>query len=147
MTLGIQLLVGGFMIALAVAVHAMALDIIIRYADNFEDFVRKFLKKIWKPVVTGGVVLALFCVHVIIIWLWAALYHFLQCAPLTDFSEALYFATVVYSTLGYGDIVLGESCRMLGGIEGANGFIMFSWTAAFIFEIVGQIYRKEAKAL
>lgn len=145
--LTIQLLIGAFMIGLSVAVHAVALDIIIRHTDDFEKPVRKLMKSHWKPVVTSGVVLAVFVSHVIIIWLWGVLYHVMGCAPLETFSDALYFAMVVYSTLGFGDIVLDESCRMLSGIEGANGFILFSWTAAFIFEIVGQIYRKEAKAL
>ncbi len=145
--LAIQLLLGIFMIALTVAVHAVALDVIIRHADNFERAVRRVVKTHWKPIVTSSVVLAVFVSHTIIIWLWALLYHLMACAPLETFSDALYFAAVVYSTLGFGDIVLDESCRMLSGIEGANGFILFSWTAAFIFEIVGQIYRKEAKSL
>jgi hypothetical protein len=142
-----ELLIGALMTGISVIIHAVSLDIIIRHTDDFERYVRKFLKSHWKPVVTGSVVLAVFCGHVIIIWCWAFLYHLMSCAPLEGFSDALYFATVVYSTLGFGDIVLEKGCRMLSGVEGANGFILFSWTAAFIFEVVGQIYKKEAKML
>ena len=147
MILFTQLIVGVLMIVLSVMVHAVATDIIIRHTDDFEKPIRRLLKSHWKPAVVGGVVLSIFAVHVIIIWLWAMLYLGMSCEPLTNFSDALYFATVVYSTLGFGDIVLGESCRLLSGVEGAAGFILFSWTAAFIFEVVGQIYRKEVKAL
>lgn len=147
MVLFTQLMIGAFMIGLTVAVHAVALDFIIRHIGYFEQPVRRIVKKSWKSLVTGGVVVTVFAVHVVIIWLWAGLFMAMQCSPLQSFSETLYFATVAYTTIGFGDIVLGESCRMLSGISGADGTILFGWTAAFIFEVVGQIYRKEASTL
>ena len=64
-----------------------------------------------------------------------------------DLEKALYFSTVTYSTLGYGDIIIGEGYRMLAAIEGTNGFLLFGWTTAFIFEIISQMYKAEAKKL
>lgn len=147
MSFAVELAIGTFMIGTSVAVHAVALDFIIRASKRLEQVLRRSLKRLWKSALSGVVVCCIFFVHVTLIWLWALLYTVLHCSPLHGFSDALYFSTVVYSTLGFGDIILDESCRMLSGIEGAAGFILFSWTAAFIFEIVGQIYRKEAGAL
>lgn len=145
--LAIQLLTGAMMIGITVLVHAMGLDIIIRRIGPAEISFKKFSRHLWQAIISSFVVLLVFAVHIIIIWLWAFLYMLYGCEPLEGFSDALYFSTVVYSTLGFGDITLGESCRMISGIEGANGFILFSWTAAFIFEIVSRIYRREAKSL
>lgn len=135
------------MIGLTVMVHALGLDLIIRNTRGYERPFKKFTRRFWQALITSMVVLAVFCVHIVVIWLWAALYLLLDCAPLAGFEESLYFATVVYTTLGFGDIILEPSCRMLSGIQGANGFILFSWTAAFIFEIVSRIYRREAETL
>ena len=142
-----QLAIGAFMIVVTVFVHSIALDIIIHRADQWAVKYRRIFRRIWKSVMISKVVLAIFITHIVIIWLWALLYLFLQCAPLSNLHDALYFASVVYSTLGFGDIILEDACRMLSGIQGANGFILFGWTSAFIFEIVSQIYRKEAGSL
>lgn len=56
-----------------------------------------------------------------------------------DFEEALYFSTVTYSTLGYGDVLLARTWRILGAIEGANGVIMLGWSTAFIVSLVTQL--------
>lgn len=147
MILLIQLMLGSVMIGLTVAVHALALDWIVRFSRNVEALSRGLSRRFHKPLSVGCIVLCVFCVHVIIIWLWALLYMGKGCAPLAGLDEALYFSTITYTTLGYGDITLDHSCRMMSGIEAANGFILFGWTAAFIFEIVSQIYRREVEKL
>lgn len=147
MELLIQFIIGAMMIGVTVIVHALGLDVIIRAAGRYEDRFRKFSKSLWKAWITSVVVLCVFFVHIVIMWIWAVLFLVKDCSPLQGLSDALYFSTVTYSTLGFGDIVLDSSCRMLGGIEGANGFILFGWTAAFIFEIVSRIYRREASSL
>jgi hypothetical protein len=43
---------------------------------------------------------------------------------------------VSFTTLGYGDIVLGEGWRLLASFEAANGIILFGWTTALIFAFI-----------
>lgn len=147
MELIVQLIIGGVMIGGTVLIHALGLDFIIRHTGRVEEFFRKFSKKLWKALTSSVTVLLVFVIHIVIMQLWALLFMVWDCAPIESFADALYFSTVVYSTLGFGDIILEPSCRMLSGIEGANGFILFGWTAAFIFEIVTRIYRREVKSL
>lgn len=66
---------------------------------------------------------------------------------LLNLPDALYFSTVTFTTVGFGDIVLAPSIRMLSAIEAANGFLLFGWTTAFIFELISKIYAYEAKGL
>lgn len=143
----IQLLIGAFMIGFTVMVHAVALDYIIRHARKSEDFFRLFTTTLWRPCLSAYIVIMVFCIHILNIWSWALLYLVLDSVALHDFSEALYFSTVTYTTVGYGDIVLDPSSRMLSGIEAANGVILFGWTTAFIFEVISQLYRRETKSL
>lgn len=142
-----QLLLGSVMIGLTVAVHALALDRIVRLSRGIEDLSRNLSRRFQKPLSVGGIVLCVFCVHIAVMWLWTLLYLVMGCEPLAGFADALYFSTITYTTLGYGDIVLDRSCRMMGGIEAANGFILFGWTSAFIFDVVSRIYRREVEKL
>lgn len=147
MTLFAQLFIGAVMIGMTVVFQAMALDFIIRRVHFLERVTQMIFRSFWRPFVCGGVVVSIFCAQIVIIWAWAAMYLLLQCTPLHGLSDALYFATTTYTTLGFGDVVLGPSCRMMAGIESANGVMLFGWTTAFVFEVVSQLYRKETRSL
>jgi hypothetical protein len=71
-------------------------------------------------------------------WGWAAL--LLSLGALGTLEEALYFATVTFTTLGYGDIVLGPDWRLLGAFAATNGTIIIGWTTAMVFLAVQHIY-------
>jgi hypothetical protein len=71
--------------------------------------------------------------------LWAAAYIAVGAIE-GGFETALYFSTVTYTTLGYGDITIEGSYRMLAALQAANGIIMFGWTTAIIVGVVQKIY-------
>ena len=146
MSLIYQLLVGGLMIALTVAIQAVALDFIIIKA-KFAKALISHRVYAWKPILASVVVVTVFFIHIVQIWLWAILYLSLDSIPLNTLADALYFSTVTFSTVGYGDITLKHSARMLSAIEAANGFLLFGWTTAFIFEVISKIYKSEARSL
>ena len=62
--------------------------------------------------------------------IWAAVYLALGVLPALE--PAVYFSTVTFTTLGYGDLTLQESWRLLGSFQAANGTIMFGWTTALV---------------
>jgi voltage-gated potassium channel Kch len=55
----------------------------------------------------------------------------------------LYFSTTTFTTVGYGDVFLDKEWRLLSAFQSANGFIMFGWSTAFIFEIMSKLYKEE----
>lgn len=79
-------------------------------------------------------VLWLFLATVIEIWLWAGL--FVGLGAIETLEEALYFSTVTFSTLGYGDIVLDSTWRLLASFEAVNGLFLFGWSTALVFAVV-----------
>jgi hypothetical protein len=135
------------MIGITVMMHAIALDFIIKHAGIGEKILRHAIKRLWRPVMAAVIVVSVFAVHVAQIWCWAFMYVVVGAEPLKDFSETLYFATVTYTTLGYGDVTLYAPYRMLAAVEGANGFLLFGWTTAFIFEVINQLYKRETMKL
>jgi hypothetical protein len=83
------------------------------------------------------VVLGLMLIHTIEVWLYAGLY--LAIGALQDLETAVYFSTTSFTTIGYGDVVLGEQWRLVGAIEGANGLLLFGWSTAFLFSVISRM--------
>jgi len=83
------------------------------------------------------VVFGLMAMHTIEIWLYAC--AFLVVGALPDLETALYFSTTSFTTLGYGDVVLDRQWRLFGAIEGANGLLLFGWSTASLFWVIGRM--------
>ncbi len=83
------------------------------------------------------VVLGIVSIHTVEIWLYAV--AFLVIGALDEFEAALYFSTVSFSSIGYGDLVLDKSWRLLGAIEGVNGLILIAWSTAFLFSVTTRL--------
>ena len=52
---------------------------------------------------------------------------------------ALYYSTVTYASIGYGDVLMPQSWRILGAIEGAAGIIMLGWSTAFLVSLLARM--------
>ena len=72
--------------------------------------------------------------HLIEMALWAIV--FVVCGEFHDFRIAYYHSAVNYTTLGYGDVVMSPSWRLLGALEAADGVLMFGVSTALIFAII-----------
>ena len=79
------------------------------------------------------VVFAIFGLHTVEIWLYASLYLLL--GEMRSLEEALYFSTVTFASLGFGDVVLSPRWRLLSAIEAANGVILFAWSTTFLLGV------------
>ena len=66
------------------------------------------------------------------VWLWAGAFHLLRI--FADFEEAMYFTLVTFTTLGYGDVLMPEEWRILGGLAAANGLLSFGLMTALMVE-------------
>ncbi|NKB38222.1 MAG: two pore domain potassium channel family protein [Gammaproteobacteria bacterium] len=80
--------------------------------------------------------------HIIEVWIFAIAYFFLiksgQFGHLQGMEEAglfdcAYYSFVVYTTLGFGDIVPHGELRFLTGLESLTGLVLITWTASFMF--------------
>ena len=75
--------------------------------------------------------------HLLEIGLWAVL--FVVCREFQEFGTAYYHSAVNYTTLGYGDMVMTPSWRLLGPLEAANGMLMFGVSTAMIFAVIQKL--------
>lgn len=82
-------------------------------------------------------VIVLVFAHTLQVWVWAA--TFLRLADLPDLPTSFYFATVTYTTLGYGDIVLGPDARILATFCAITGLLTFGISTAFLIGVLSKV--------
>lgn len=71
------------------------------------------------------------------IWLWAVTFHLL--GVFASFEESMYFTLVTFTTLGYGDVLMPQDWRILGGMAAANGLLNFGLMTAFMVEALRHV--------
>lgn len=127
------------MVALTVVVHFIglaALSLVLRRGTSEDSRGGPAIGR--RLLVIVAAVMGLFGVHAIEIWAWAALYRF-GLGAFEEFEVSLYFSTVAFSTVGFGDVLLPRSWRLLGAIQGMNGFVLIGWSTAFLISVMGRI--------
>lgn len=138
------LLVGTAMVTLTVIVHFAGLAGLLLLLRNRPR--RKRRTSLFSHAAAIlFIVFSLMALHTAQIWLYAALYFWAGALP--DFETALYFSTVSFTTVGYGDIVLSPRWRIVGAIESANGLLLFGWSTAFLATTTAQLSTLEANWL
>jgi len=136
-----QLIIGAILIILTVIIHAISLDRLMIWLEKHSPYIFRHFPRFWKIPILSITVLGVFIAHIIQIWLWAVFYLVVNALP--NLEEALYFSTSTFTTVGFGDIVLETKWRLLSSFQSANGFILFGWSTAFIFEVMSKLYKEE----
>lgn len=71
--------------------------------------------------------------HTLQVWIWALVLKAI--GAIHALEDAVYFALVTSTTLGYGDITLGHKWRLFGAMAAVNGLLTFGLSTAFLIEI------------
>ena len=135
-----MLLIAGFLMALCVTVHAIGMMGALRWIQRSPALADpRFWPPTWLLIRIAGWLILL---HLIEISLWALVYAWMQAMP--NLHAAFYFSAVTYTTTGYGDLVLPEAWRLVGGIEALTGILMCGWSTGFFFAVVNRMYRSQS---
>jgi len=85
-------------------------------------------------------------IHLVQAAIWALLFMFLpDVIEFENFEKSMYFSLVTFTTLGYGEITISSTSRILSGLEAINGITLIGWSTAFMFAIFQELIRKSVK--
>ena len=95
-------------------------------------------------VVVNVVMLLLVIGNLAQIAIWAML--FMMLGEFDQFGAAFYHSAVNFATLGYGDIVMSETHKLLGPLQAINGVLMIGVTTAALMTAYQDAITKTKKA-
>ena len=136
----VQLFFGTALIVLCVINHALCLELLLRrLKEHGQKWELKF-PVFGHVVFMIVVVLGLFMAHTIEAWIWAIFYRF--AGETESLAEAVYFSTVTFTTLGFGDVVLSDDWRLTSALQAASGILLFGWSTAFLVNVRAFFWKK-----
>ena len=133
----IRLSLGAGLIAATVIIQALFMSAGLNTFKRIEELRPGVMAS--KPATTTVIWILFLLIPIILdVTLWATFYY--AGGALPSFEEALYFSTVTFTTVGYGDIVLDREWRQLATFEAVNGWIIFGWATALIMAVIQRLY-------
>ena len=128
-----KLLVALCLMALCVAIHAGGVTFALRRVRRYQCSGQHFWRgTLFFACIAGWMIL----LHLCEILVWSFVYSWMEAIP--DLTSAAYFSAVTYTTTGYGDVVLPEEWRLVGGVEALTGILMCGWSTGFFVAIVSR---------
>lgn len=129
-----QIFWGSVVLGLCGIIHVMIISFSIpllkhvaaRFDTRFSRL--RLIILLWVSMVS--IVLAL----TVQIWIWS--FAWVLSGALDDWNTAIYFSLVTYTTLGYGDIVLGPGLRIFAAFAAVGGLLSFGISTAFLIGIL-----------
>jgi len=138
----LQLGIGALVVSLTVVVEAAFIGGAIRALGRIGPWLSAPPLGGKTMLALVGVTLWLLAALSISVWIWAA--AFISVGAFEATEPALYFAVVAFTTLGFGDITLPETWRLLSGISAANGLLLFGLSTAFLVEFLSRLRQAQA---
>ena len=136
------LLIGTAMTVLNLGIQVWAVTLVIQYFRKRAEAGKLTAGSIADSRVLGTIMIFLFVGHLVQFATWAILFRAI--GEFQDFNTAFYHSAVNFTSLGYGDIVMGEPWRLLGGLEAANGVLMFGLSAGLILSVMNGLFRRHS---
>jgi len=131
----LQLILATIMVGAIAIVHIIGLAILTRALRSHARLFHKF--RIRPLTLLLGATVGLIAIHTVEIWAYAAIY--LRIGAFDRLEQSLYYSTVTYASIGYGDVLMPHDWRIFGAIEGAVGIIMLGWSTAYLVSLLSQL--------
>lgn len=135
-----ELALATVMVMLTVMIHAVGLfglTRLLRLEAQAEAIARIHPMSPRGFAATLVAIIGIFILHGIEIWLYAFLYRLID--AIATLREAVYFSTITYGAIGYGDSQMAEKWRLVSAIEGINGIVLIGWSTAFFVTVLGRM--------
>ena len=130
----IPLMVGAGAVLGTIFIHALPLSGGVNFLRR-ERRLGRVGTSFWNDFAIVGLTISFTLVaHLTEVALWAVL--FVICGEFPQFGTAYYHSAVNYTSLGYGDLIMTPTWRLLGPLEAADGMLMFGVSTAMVFAVI-----------
>jgi|SRR5215470_1497697 len=129
-----ELVLAFAVVAVCVVLHTTTMVIFTEWLLQRRPTIEKRPGLISQALLLIFIFLVIIILHLVETGIWAL--FFFRRELFVDFETSLYFSIVSYTTIGYGDVVLPQTWRLLGGIEGLSGVLLCGLSTAFLFAYV-----------
>ena len=132
-----SIIVGLLLAAATIAVHGCGTTLWIRFLMDSARRADTRSGRLRSLLILCGTAVALLTLHIVEVIIWGVAYLWLVGPPrFADLETAIYFSTVTYSSLGFGDVVIAGPWRLLSAIQAMVGLLAFGWSSALLFAVV-----------
>jgi len=143
--IGAPLMVSLITILGTIVIHALAVIVIVHFIRR-QHRLGRIAVRFWQEVaIVCTATLLAGAAHLFEISVWALVFVF--CGEFARFAGAFYHSATNYTTLGYGDVVMTASWKLLGPLEAADGLLMFGVSTAIIVSVIQLMVRAKFRDL
>ena len=136
----VPLAVGVVTVVGTIVIHALPLGATVQFVRH-EQKLGRVGAGFWIDMgIVVRVLLYALAAHLVEIALWA--FVFVLCGEFQDFATAFYHSTVNYTSLGYGDVIMSPTWKLLGPLETANGMLLFGVSTAMVFAVIQRLVER-----
>ena len=134
-----ELAFASLIVAVCVVIHTTGLVIFFDWLGKQRAMIEQHSGMLSYALLLILVFAVIIVLHLADTAIWAAFYYWRNL--FADFETSFYFSLGSYTTIGYGDVLLPQRWRLLGGIEGVSGVLLCGLSTAFIFAVVNVLFR------
>ncbi|MEM8581846.1 MAG: potassium channel family protein [Pseudomonadota bacterium] len=132
-----QILLGTLYLSLSTLFHVAVVAVSLAFLPKLDHKVENLRRASRNCVILMFGLISIVFALTVQIWFWAAVYF--RAGAFEDFSTSFYFATVTFTTLGYGDLVLGPALRIFATFGAVTGLLSFGISTAFLIGLINRL--------
>ena len=133
----IQFALGALIIWITIVFEALFIEGVLYVLETYKNRFFVSLSRLGTIFAIALVTIWLMLSHMLGIWVWS--FCFLAIDAFSALEESLYFSSVCFTTLGFGDILLPQEWRLLSGACATNGLLLFGVSTAFLVEFMRRL--------
>lgn len=137
MTMSAQVLLGSGFLTLCALLHVGMVALCIPMMSRCAALLSRDRIVLRSAGILSTALVTILAAHTVQIWIWAFVLQ--RVGAFADIETSFYFATATYTTLGYGDLVLGEGLRIFASFGAITGLLTFGISTAFLIAVITRL--------
>ena len=134
----LEILFGSALLIFIIMIHGFGMYLAMhRFEVHWTTYVKE-KSELKRQLFFGLLVSLMLLTHLLEVGTWAGMLKVLKAIP--DYRTAFYFAGETYTTIGFGDVRLPATWRMMALFIAISGLFSFGWTTGVLVGMVSKTY-------